>query len=603
MIINFDKRGGGSGGTITVDSALSTGSTNPVQNKVITNKIYEIEGELPTSEDYDYINKVKTDSQEYRVLQGTGTNTLYKMWRIGATYGFDCYNTQFNGIYEIRRAENSGITYYITDGVDNSIYYKINGLPAEITPEIIEAKTSYSGITTSTTEEERSEFSFTGNSSKLVYFIFEGDVFTIQYVDEPYHVGEGTLATDLDVSDAVSAASSEINTRIDGVDSRIDGVDAHLTDVEQVTARALNDLNDRIPTGSTEYIAGTNIEITTGNTINVTGITSQTNTVWKYGGSGEEYSGSTGYYKYTTYNQEITSVMPNNHDVLIQGGRIYGSGTNENFWLAVEEGNNVYRYYGIDPGDYASGRTELDTIYTLIDCGTDSSNLSNPIVVSGYTDYFNVFYAFDVVNLTFWLSTSLKYKDTETQNLVYGEMPTAQDGSAFNQFVYNNHLDPVHRIVRDVEVSVGQYAGKMGITPQFSEWGNSDQSHSTTTKYFPRATSTADGVMSSEDKDRFDDINGDLAITSAYTIGASTSGETDEYILSCNGNIYFNHTDVSGIYVATLTVPAQNTWVGFYIQNGGSQTYYRPFNNESQTVVYYPWKIRLEQAYRTVRNT
>jgi hypothetical protein len=43
--IEIEGESGGSGGTVslTIDSALSTTSTNPVQNKVITKKINEIE--------------------------------------------------------------------------------------------------------------------------------------------------------------------------------------------------------------------------------------------------------------------------------------------------------------------------------------------------------------------------------------------------------------------------------------------------------------------------------------------------------------------------------------------------------------------------------
>ena len=40
------KLEGGGGGTVIVDDALSTESENPVQNKVITNKINDIEREI-----------------------------------------------------------------------------------------------------------------------------------------------------------------------------------------------------------------------------------------------------------------------------------------------------------------------------------------------------------------------------------------------------------------------------------------------------------------------------------------------------------------------------------------------------------------------------
>lgn len=44
--IKVKLEGGGGGGTIIVDDALSTESENPVQNKVITNKINDIENEI-----------------------------------------------------------------------------------------------------------------------------------------------------------------------------------------------------------------------------------------------------------------------------------------------------------------------------------------------------------------------------------------------------------------------------------------------------------------------------------------------------------------------------------------------------------------------------
>lgn len=44
--IKVKIEGGGGGGDITVDDALSTTSENPVQNKVITNKVNEIESSI-----------------------------------------------------------------------------------------------------------------------------------------------------------------------------------------------------------------------------------------------------------------------------------------------------------------------------------------------------------------------------------------------------------------------------------------------------------------------------------------------------------------------------------------------------------------------------
>lgn len=57
------KKGGGGGSTITVDSELSSTSTNPVQNKVITEKVSQLESEISAKADIYTLDSYYTKTQ------------------------------------------------------------------------------------------------------------------------------------------------------------------------------------------------------------------------------------------------------------------------------------------------------------------------------------------------------------------------------------------------------------------------------------------------------------------------------------------------------------------------------------------------------------
>ena len=77
----LDLKGGGSGGSVTVDSALSLSSTNPVQNKVIAHEVNEITNTLSA---YGTEISGKEDSPTTVTVSGAtptitpAANTIYK---------------------------------------------------------------------------------------------------------------------------------------------------------------------------------------------------------------------------------------------------------------------------------------------------------------------------------------------------------------------------------------------------------------------------------------------------------------------------------------------------------------------------------------------
>lgn len=72
----------GGGGSVTVDTELDSGSTNPVQNKVIYNKIDEVEqvtaaGLNALNDNFGGLKLVKLTEAEYNALATKDSSTLY----------------------------------------------------------------------------------------------------------------------------------------------------------------------------------------------------------------------------------------------------------------------------------------------------------------------------------------------------------------------------------------------------------------------------------------------------------------------------------------------------------------------------------------------
>ena len=92
---------GGGGGSVTVDSALSTSSTNPVQNKAITNKINQMDswlGELDT-----WLGD-KLDAPIYVTVSGsdvTITPVHNRIYECGELTSLTINNPPAHGAYSI----------------------------------------------------------------------------------------------------------------------------------------------------------------------------------------------------------------------------------------------------------------------------------------------------------------------------------------------------------------------------------------------------------------------------------------------------------------------------------------------------------------------
>ena len=97
----LDLKGGGSGGSVTVDSALSLSSTNPVQNKVIAHEVNEITNTLSA---YGTEISGKEDSPTTTTVSGAtptitpAPNTIYKC---GTLDSLTVSNPPATGAYSI----------------------------------------------------------------------------------------------------------------------------------------------------------------------------------------------------------------------------------------------------------------------------------------------------------------------------------------------------------------------------------------------------------------------------------------------------------------------------------------------------------------------
>lgn len=112
-----------SGGTVTVDSALSTTSENPVQNKVITGALDDKQDALTAGTDLEIVEgdaPLPTGYTRLQFIQSSGTqyiNTGYTMTSDVVEYGITVYGRFGNGAslfgseYSSSNAKYSGVPY------------------------------------------------------------------------------------------------------------------------------------------------------------------------------------------------------------------------------------------------------------------------------------------------------------------------------------------------------------------------------------------------------------------------------------------------------------------------------------------------------------
>jgi hypothetical protein len=108
---------GGGGGSVTVDSALSTSSTNPVQNKAITSKINQMDSQLG---ELDTWLGDKLDAPIYVTVSGsdvTITPIHNRIYECGELTSLTINNPPANGAYSI--VFFSGAAPTTTVGIEN----------------------------------------------------------------------------------------------------------------------------------------------------------------------------------------------------------------------------------------------------------------------------------------------------------------------------------------------------------------------------------------------------------------------------------------------------------------------------------------------------
>ena len=108
--------GGGTGGNITVDSALSSTSTNPVQNRVVQQEFTSVRAAIPTQ-----VSQLTNDSgylTQHQSLDGYVKTSGQNTWRAQqtfnlATLGYEQYTTPNSSTSSVSPS-TSAASYYAT---------------------------------------------------------------------------------------------------------------------------------------------------------------------------------------------------------------------------------------------------------------------------------------------------------------------------------------------------------------------------------------------------------------------------------------------------------------------------------------------------------
>lgn len=114
--INISTGGGGTGTNITVDSALSSTSTNPVQNRVVQQEFTSVRAAIPTK-----VSQLTNDSgylTQHQSLDGYVKTSGQNVWRAQqtfnlATLGYEQYTTPNSSTSSVSPS-TSAASYYAT---------------------------------------------------------------------------------------------------------------------------------------------------------------------------------------------------------------------------------------------------------------------------------------------------------------------------------------------------------------------------------------------------------------------------------------------------------------------------------------------------------
>ena len=239
---NIDIQGGGS---VTVDTELDSGSTNPVQNKVIYAKIDEVE--QVTAAALNELNDALNAKQDtlsagtnitisgnvisaeggVNVVQTTGTSTTDVMSQDAVTTQLNNKADKSAAVGGYQFGESSNIKYIrlksVSSGnIGNEIYYpKING----------------NGILTNNGTWAQSIYDFhlvetSAITSSITSASTDSQVPSAKAVYDALQEGGGEVSSAITSGDTNAVAGGAVYDRFD--------------EVEQVTAAALNSLNDAL---------------------------------------------------------------------------------------------------------------------------------------------------------------------------------------------------------------------------------------------------------------------------------------------------------------------------------------------------------------------
>lgn len=290
--------------------------------------------------------------------------------------------------------------------------------------------------------------------------------------------------------------------------------------------------------------------------------------------------------------------------------RFYGN-PNSNYMNANFKETNIDGYYVIDLGDLPVGGaqniSELrlsyiiinNTYYAFENYSPDTSNLGQkvPLSLSGtylrmilgsLGDTYDYYLVLKANEDYVFLSATLPSIETISDHKAnISDLPTAQDGSGFNQFVYNGSGNKavLSKFSPNYRQNISSNNRQSQITFNITPWGGSASQYSVN---LPKGNECVDGVKTDRDSQVISKAEEALnGFSEQITLTLGSRSSTDK--INMTSDLYLYETN----YPRYLAIPTSEAIVGmiqrvilsgtaYYVQNPISQDNYRPVTGKYQ---------------------
>lgn len=271
-------------------------------------------------------------------------------------------------------------------------------------------------------------------------------------------------------------------------------------------------------------------------------------------------------------------------------GDIVPSGNSQaEVWL-IDGSDSVYK---LTPGQGNFGEGYVvsgDVGNTIFWFGLESSASTALVIRKSYLDgTYEYYLLFDTEKLGCVVYKNLPTGITEVSDhsAQISDLPTAQDGSNFKQYVYNGGND-YKRVVSNITFEPTFSGIRTGLKSNLTGWNNSGNK-SGAAAYLPAGSEVAMGVKTAKDSviiDRAEEALSGMTEQVTLTIGSTTTGSQYRiYVNNSAKNLYTTNDSRYYVYSLPLVSPVDNYWTLSQLRVGG--TTYRivnPYTVKSSSV-------------------